>query len=79
MPGVKGADGDVIRWLEMGQIPGLVSAAVIAGGMLPKLEACSEALKSGVGRVRILPAAQADQLPYFYLAKLDCGTEVLVA
>jgi acetylglutamate kinase len=79
VPGVKGADGDVIRWLQMRQIPGLVSAAVIAGGMLPKLEACTEALKSGVGRVRILPAAQADQLAYFYLAKLDCGTEVLVA
>ena len=44
--------------------------------MLPKLEACSHALKKGVGRVRILPAAQAEILPQFYFTKLECGTEV---
>jgi acetylglutamate kinase len=52
---------------------------VISGGMLPKLEACTEALRHGVGRVRILPAAQVEILPQFYFAKLDCGTEVLRA
>jgi hypothetical protein len=29
--------------------------------------------------VRILPAAQADALPQFYLTKLAGGTEVIVA
>jgi acetylglutamate kinase len=47
--------------------------------MLPKLEACGHALMHGVGRVRILPAEQANLLPQFYFSKLDCGTEVLVA
>jgi len=46
---------------------------------LPKLEACGQALRKGVGRVRILPAAQADNLPQFYLTRLDGGTEVIVA
>ena len=35
--------------------------------------------KSGVGRVRILPAAQVEMLPLFYFARLECGTEVLRA
>jgi len=43
------------------------------------LAACRQALKQGVGRVRILPAAEADSLPQFYLTKLNCGTEVTCA
>jgi acetylglutamate kinase len=47
--------------------------------MMPKLAACTQALKCGVGRVRILPAAQVEFLPLFYFAKLECSTEVLRA
>jgi hypothetical protein len=36
-------------------------------------------LKRGVGRVRILPAAQAEALPQFYFQKLEYGTEVIGA
>jgi acetylglutamate kinase len=60
-------------------VPQMVKQAVIAGGMLPKLEACGQALKRGVGRVRILPAAQAEVLGQFYFAKVECGTEVIGA
>jgi acetylglutamate kinase len=77
--GVKDADGLVIRWLNLKQVSILIENSVIAGGMLPKLEACGHALSHGVGRVRILPAAQGHMLSDFYSAKLDCGTEVLVA
>ncbi len=57
----------------------LPGESVIGGGMLPKLEACTQALKRGVGRVRILPAAQAEVLPQFYFQKLKYGTEVIGA
>jgi acetylglutamate kinase len=79
VPGVKNADGAVIPWLNTKQAQDLVAEAIVSGGMLPKLEACKQALKQGVGRVRILPAAQAEALPQFYLTKLDCGTEVTCA
>ena len=79
VPGVKGADGNVIRWLTAGEIPGLVSRSVIHGGMLPKLAACQQALREGVTRVRILPACEAGLLPQFYCSKIECGTEVLAA
>src|SRR4029077_1895650 len=74
--GVKDAAGVVIPWLNIREVAALVEHSVVAGGMLPKLEACSQALKKGVGRVRILPAAQAEMLPQFYFTKLECGTEV---
>jgi acetylglutamate kinase len=79
VPGVKNADGSVIPWLNMKEVPSMVATSVIAGGMLPKLEACKQALKRGVGRVRIMPAANAEVLPQFYFTKMECGTEVLGA
>jgi acetylglutamate kinase len=79
VPGVKNADGSVMAWLTTKQMSGLIASSVIGGGMLPKLEACTLALKKGVGRVRILPAAQVDILPQFYFTKLECGTEVISA
>ncbi|HZQ91042.1 MAG TPA: acetylglutamate kinase [Terriglobales bacterium] len=78
VPGVRGADGGVMRWLVVRDIPELVSSAVVNGGMLPKLEACRQALSRGVGRVRILPADQVEVLPDFYYSRIDAGTEVMV-
>jgi acetylglutamate kinase len=77
--GVKDADGLVIRWLDLGMAAVLTQNSVIVGGMLPKLQACKDALLHGVNRVRILPAAEVEALPEFYFAKIDSGTEVLVA
>jgi len=79
VPGVKDAEGTVIPWLNTKEAEDLVAHSVVSGGMLPKLRACKQALKQGVGRVRILPAAEADALPQFYLTKLPGGTEVTCA
>ena len=58
VPGVQDADGLVIRWLDLGTAAELTQKSVIGGGMLPKLQACKDALLHGVNRVRILPAAE---------------------
>ena len=79
VPGVKDAAGAVIANLSTDQIERLIQDDVVSGGMLPKLDACKRALKNGVDRVRILPAAQVEMLHDFYLTKVDCGTEVMVA
>ena len=79
VPGVKGADGIVMPWLTTKQVPTLIADAVVGGGMLPKLEACTNALRKGVSRVRIIPASQAEVLPQFYFQKLEYGTEVIGA
>ena len=75
--GVKDATGSVIRWLGVQNIAEMVEQATVSGGMLPKLEACTSALKKGVTRVRILPAARAEVLPGFFTHPIDCGTEVI--
>ncbi len=77
--GVKAADGSVLRWLNLRTIALLERDAVITGGMLPKLNACREALQHGVKRVRILPATSASVLPGLCSSRVDEGTEVMVA
>jgi len=79
VPGVNGADGSVMRWLSLKEIPLLQSQAVISGGMLPKLNACRDALLGGVKRVRILPAESASVLPDLVSTRVNDGTEVMVA
>jgi acetylglutamate kinase len=79
VPGVKGANGQVLRWLSIDQIAEMAKSAVISGGMLPKLSACREALLNGVKRVRILPAEAASSLPDLCSSRVAHGTEVMVA
>jgi acetylglutamate kinase len=79
VPGVKGADGNVMRWLSLKDVPALEQSGVIAGGMLPKLNACKNALLHGVTRVRILPAESAPVLPNLLSSRVNDGTEVMVA
>ena len=77
--GVRGADGEILRWLSVDQIAALTRDAIISGGMLPKLGACREALLHGVKRVRILPAEAASSMPDLLQSRVTQGTEVLVA
>ena len=78
VPGVKGADGQVMRWLTLPQIPEMERTAVVSGGMLPKLDACKAALTHGVKRVRILPAEAAASLPDLISSRVNDGTEVML-
>jgi acetylglutamate kinase len=79
VPGVRAANGEVMRWLSIDQIAEMAKSAVISGGMLPKLSACREALLHGVKRVRILPAEAAKALPDLCTSRVAEGTEVMVA
>ena len=79
VPGVRGADGAVKRWLRLDEVQPLTEQSVISGGMLPKLSACREALLHGVKRVRILPADAAHLLPDLTNTRVNEGTEVMVA
>jgi acetylglutamate kinase len=79
VPGVRGINGEILRWLSIDQIAGMAKNAIITGGMLPKLGACREALLNGVKRVRILPAEAAASLPDLCSSRVAHGTEVMVA
>jgi acetylglutamate kinase len=79
VPGVRGPDGEIMRWLTLDRIPALERQQVVSGGMLPKLNACRTALTHGVKRVRILPAEAASLLPDLCTTRVNDGTEVMVA
>jgi acetylglutamate kinase len=78
VPGVKGADGEVIRWLSLKDVPAMQESGVVSGGMIPKLSACREALTHDVKRVRLLPAESVQLLPDMCTSKVNEGTEVMV-
>ena len=54
VPGVKGADGEVIEEMTVAEARGLIESGVIAGGIIPKVETALDALSQGVDAVVIL-------------------------
>ena len=44
----------LISQVKLSEVDGLLSNGVISGGMIPKIECCVDALKSGVGKVFII-------------------------
>ena len=82
VPGVWDAARSVIPRLSTAEMGGLISGEVVHGGMLPKLEACRQALAAGVDRVWILPARDAGRLLEHGLPQsrsVGTGTEVVAA
>ncbi|MDZ4798301.1 MAG: acetylglutamate kinase [Bryobacteraceae bacterium] len=57
VPGVKGADGEVIPSLRPTDCIHLIETGVATGGMQAKLNAATDALKGGIGQVVIAPGA----------------------
>jgi acetylglutamate kinase len=52
--GVKDANGRLIGQLAEPEVKDLVAAGTIAGGMIPKVECCLDALRGGVSRAHIV-------------------------
>jgi acetylglutamate kinase len=74
VPGVRAADGSVIRELGRSEIEKLREEGIIQGGMLPKTGSCLEALERGVARVYILPGSSPDVLNRYMKGTLEEGT-----
>lgn len=64
-------------WLDIAQLQNLIDSGVIAGGMLPKLAACVDALKGGVSRVHIVNGTQPDTLLSEIFTNEGCGTLIV--
>lgn len=79
VPGVWDAGRSVIPRLSTAEMNNLIAGEVVHGGMLPKLEACRQALAAGVDRVWILPARDAGRLLEQGLPQAPAGTEVVAA
>jgi acetylglutamate kinase len=55
----------------------LIQDGIIAGGMIPKVEACIEALKGGVGKAHIVSGYQPHALLLEIFTTKGVGTEIV--
>ncbi len=65
-------------YLDLDELGALIESGAISGGMLPKLAACSAALRGGVPRVHIINGLTPDTLLAEVFTNEGCGT-LLVA
>jgi acetylglutamate kinase len=75
--GVRSDQGDVMRWLNVADIPRVEVAN--KGNIGAKLQGCIEALETGVYRTRLFPVSHIEHLSEFYSAAIEYGTEVVNA
>ena len=61
-----GDEGTLLRVVELSRVPGLIKDGVIQGGMIPKVDCCVEAVRSGVKRTHILDG----RIPHSILIEL---------
>jgi acetylglutamate kinase len=75
--GILGRSGELISTLNREQIDSLIREGVIAGGMLPKVEACLRALEGGVSKAHIVNGKRPHSLLLEIFTEKGIGTEIL--
>jgi acetylglutamate kinase len=77
VPGVQSKKDKIISTLTRRQIKKLIKDGTIAGGMLPKVQACLEALEGGVSKTHIIDGRIPHCLLLEIFTKSGIGTEIL--
>ena len=62
--------------LHLGDLATLKDEGVISGGMLPKVESCADAIKSGVKKVHLVDGRMAHSLLLEIFTREGVGTEI---
>ncbi|MBI5051022.1 MAG: acetylglutamate kinase, partial [Nitrospirae bacterium] len=75
--GIKDKNDKLIPALDKKKIKSLVAKDVITGGMLPKIEACLNAIKGGVRKTHIIDGRVAHALLLEIFTKRGIGTEIV--
>lgn len=77
VPGLLDKKGETISTLKKGQIAKLIKDGTITGGMLPKIQACMNALSEGVNKTHIIDGRIPHCLLLEIFTKEGIGTEIL--
>ncbi|MGB9715640.1 MAG: acetylglutamate kinase [Thermodesulfovibrionales bacterium] len=77
VPGVKDKKGNIISTLTSRQINRLIKEGTIAGGMLPKVQACLEAIRGGVSKTHIIDGRIPHCLLLEIFTQKGVGTEIV--
>ena len=67
----------LIHVVELPEVPGLVKDGIIQGGMIPKVDCCVEAVRSGVERTHILDGRSPHSILIEMLSDEGIGTMLL--
>ena len=76
VPGVKGADGEIIRQMTVGEASKLIEDGVATGGMIPKLQTAMAAVRDGVEAVVILDGRRPHAMLVELFTEHGAGTLV---
>lgn len=77
VPGLKDKDGNVIATFKKKDIKKLINNGTVTGGMIPKVQACSQALDEGVKKTHIIDGRVAHCLLLEIFTKEGIGTEIV--
>ncbi len=75
--GVKDKQGNLLRSLGQDDLDGLISDGTIAGGMIPKVNCCREALKQGVHKTYIVDGRREHAILLEMFTHEGVGTEIV--
>ena len=67
-----------VAHLDVGQVEGMVRSGVISAGMLPKVEACTQALRAGVNKTHIIDGRIPHALLLEIYTEAGIGTEIVL-
>lgn len=68
----------LIEHLDLAECEQLVKDGVIDGGMIPKVEACFEALRAGVGKIHVIDGRRPYSLLLEIFTDRGVGTEIVL-
>jgi len=74
--GVLDASNTLISTICVGDVPRMIEDKVISGGMIPKIECASDALKAGVEKVHIINGKKRHALLLELFTDRGIGTEI---
>jgi acetylglutamate kinase len=75
--GVRGRDGELIDLLPADTAAELIADGTVAGGMIPKIECCLEALRGGVRQAHIVDGRVRHAVLLEVLTNRGVGTEIV--
>ncbi|MCI2106772.1 MAG: acetylglutamate kinase [Intestinimonas sp.] len=70
-------ESTLLHVVELSQVPGLIKDGIIQGGMIPKVDCCVEAVRSGVERAHILDGRIPHSILNELLSDAGIGTMIL--
>ena len=74
--GVQGADGQTISSISKDEVPSMIDAGVLTGGMLPKMKCAVDAVNGGVKKVHIVDGRLRHAMLLELFTNRGVGTEV---